>query len=45
MVADRAAGAPPFTVGLLGHGTVGAAFAVLLEERAARSSASTAAGR
>ena len=34
MVADRAAGAPPFTVGLLGHGTVGAAFAVLLEERA-----------
>ncbi|HSZ14540.1 MAG TPA: homoserine dehydrogenase [Solirubrobacteraceae bacterium] len=25
---------PPFTVGLLGHGTVGAAFAVLLGERA-----------
>jgi homoserine dehydrogenase len=28
-------GGPPFRVGLLGYGTVGAAFAVLLEERAA----------
>ena len=34
MAADRPASAPPFTVGLLGHGTVGAAFAVLLAERA-----------
>src|SRR5271155_2533207 len=29
-----AGGGAPFRVGLLGHGTVGAAFAVLLEERA-----------
>src|ERR1700704_6456734 len=28
------AGAPPFQVGLLGHGTVGTAFAALLDERA-----------
>ncbi len=34
MAAERPAPAPPFKVGLLGHGTVGAAFAVLLEERA-----------
>jgi homoserine dehydrogenase len=34
MAAERPAQAPPFKVGLLGHGTVGAAFAVLLEERA-----------
>jgi homoserine dehydrogenase len=34
MAADRPSSAPPFKVGLLGHGTVGAAFAVLLEERA-----------
>ncbi len=31
---ERAGGGAPFRVGLLGHGTVGAAFAVLLEERA-----------
>jgi len=35
MAAERLGQAPPFKVGLLGHGTVGAAFAVLLEERAA----------
>ena len=34
MAAERPAQAPPFKVGLLGHGTVGAAFAVLLDERA-----------
>ena len=34
MATERSGTAPPFTVGLLGHGTVGAAFAVLLEERA-----------
>jgi homoserine dehydrogenase len=34
MAAERPTQAPPFKVGLLGHGTVGAAFAVLLEERA-----------
>jgi homoserine dehydrogenase len=34
MAAERLAQAAPFKVGLLGHGTVGAAFAVLLEERA-----------
>jgi homoserine dehydrogenase len=34
MAAERAAHAASFKVGLLGHGTVGAAFAVLLEERA-----------
>ncbi len=34
MSAERATSSPPFTVGLLGHGTVGAAFAMLLEERA-----------
>jgi homoserine dehydrogenase len=33
--AERPDGPPPFTVGLLGHGTVGAAFAELLVERAA----------
>jgi homoserine dehydrogenase len=32
--ADRRASAPAFRVGLLGHGTVGSAFAELLEERA-----------
>ena len=31
---ERRAGAPPFQVGLLGHGTVGGAFAGLLDERA-----------
>jgi homoserine dehydrogenase len=34
MAAERPMSSPPFTVGLLGHGTVGAAFAVLLGERA-----------
>ena len=34
MAAKRPGHAPSFKVGLLGHGTVGAAFAVLLEERA-----------
>jgi len=34
MAAERPAQAPPFKVGLLGHGTVGAAFAVLIAERA-----------
>jgi homoserine dehydrogenase len=34
MAAEQPTQAPPFKVGLLGHGTVGAAFAVLLEERA-----------
>src|ERR1700739_2018116 len=34
MAAEAPAQAPPFKIGLLGHGTVGAAFAVLLEERA-----------
>jgi homoserine dehydrogenase len=33
--AERPDGPPPFTVGLLGHGTVGLAFAELLVERAA----------
>jgi homoserine dehydrogenase len=33
--ADRARAPAPFTVGLLGHGTVGSAFAALLPERAA----------
>ncbi|HYM45305.1 MAG TPA: homoserine dehydrogenase [Solirubrobacteraceae bacterium] len=33
--APAAAKSPPFRVGLLGHGTVGSAFAVLLSERAA----------
>jgi homoserine dehydrogenase len=32
--ARAGAAGPPFRVGLLGHGTVGAAFAVLLDERA-----------
>jgi homoserine dehydrogenase len=34
MAAERPGQGPSFKVGLLGHGTVGAAFAVLLEERA-----------
>ena len=35
MAADQTAAAPPFTVGLLGHGTVGSSFAALLADRAA----------
>jgi homoserine dehydrogenase len=37
----RPAGAPAFRVGLLGHGTVGSAFAVLLAERADAVAATT----
>jgi homoserine dehydrogenase len=34
VAAERSAAAPPFAVGLLGHGTVGSAFAALLADRA-----------